>query len=77
MSKVLLTLIRAYRFLFSPWVGRYCRFTPTCSCFGQEAIERFGAGRGTWLTIKRIGRCHPFAQGGFDPVPEVQSTNKN
>ena len=70
MSTVLLKLIQAYRFLFSPWVGRYCRFTPTCSCYSQEAILRFGAGRGAYLSAKRLVRCQPFAHGGYDPVPE-------
>jgi uncharacterized protein len=69
MQAALLGVIRAYRFLLSPWVGRYCRFTPTCSCYGQEAITRYGAAKGAWLTVKRIGRCQPFADGGYDPVP--------
>ena len=69
MSTFLLWLIRSYRFLFSPWVGRYCRFTPTCSCYGLEAIQQHGSAKGAWLTLKRIARCHPFAHGGYDPVP--------
>lgn len=69
----LIKTIAAYRFVFSPWVGRYCRFTPTCSCYGQQAIARFGAIQGSWLTAKRIARCQPFAQGGFDPVPEPRT----
>jgi uncharacterized protein len=69
-ASCLIKIIGAYRLVFSPWVGRYCRFSPTCSCYGQEAIARFGAAQGAWLTAKRIGRCQPFAQGGYDPVPE-------
>lgn len=69
MKFALLGFIRAYRFLLSPWVGRYCRFSPTCSCYGQEAITRYGAAKGGWLTIKRVARCQPFANGGYDPVP--------
>jgi putative membrane protein insertion efficiency factor len=69
----LLKAIAVYRFVLSPWVGRYCRFTPTCSCYGQQAIARFGAVQGGWLTAKRVARCQPFAQGGFDPVPEPRT----
>jgi uncharacterized protein len=70
-ARMFIALIGAYRMVFSPWVGRYCRFTPTCSCYGQEAIARFGAAQGVWLTSKRIARCHPFAHGGYDPVPDI------
>jgi uncharacterized protein len=68
-AHALLKIIASYRYLFSPWVGRSCRFTPTCSCYGQHAIARYGAVHGGWLTAKRIARCQPFAQGGYDPVP--------
>jgi uncharacterized protein len=70
MQALLLGLIKTYRLILSPWVGRYCRFTPTCSCYGLEAIDRHGTAKGGWLTVKRIGRCQPFANGGYDPVPE-------
>jgi uncharacterized protein len=69
MSKLLQFLIRAYQLLLSPFLGRHCRFTPTCSQYASEAIGRYGALRGSWLAIKRIGRCHPFCDGGYDPVP--------
>jgi len=69
ISKLLQYLIRAYQLLLSPFLGRHCRFTPTCSQYALEAIERHGALRGTWLAVKRIGRCHPFCDGGYDPVP--------
>jgi uncharacterized protein len=69
MSRLLLALIRAYRYLLSPWWGGGCRFTPTCSSYAMEAIERHGAGRGGWLALRRIARCHPWCAGGFDPVP--------
>ena len=69
MSRLLLALIRAYRYLLSPWWGGSCRFTPSCSSYAMEAIERHGAVRGGWLALRRIARCHPWCAGGFDPVP--------
>jgi putative membrane protein insertion efficiency factor len=69
MSRLLLALVRAYRYLLSPWWGRGCRFHPTCSEYAAEAIERHGASRGAWLAVRRIARCHPWHAGGFDPVP--------
>lgn len=69
MKSLLLGAVRAYRYLLSPWWGGACRFTPTCSVFAEEALERHGAARGTWLAFKRVGRCHPWCAGGFDPVP--------
>ncbi|MBB4209297.1 membrane protein insertion efficiency factor YidD [Roseinatronobacter bogoriensis] len=62
--------VRFYRVVFSPWVGHGCRFQPTCSAYAMEALERHGAIKGTWLTIRRIGRCHPLGSSGYDPVPE-------
>ena len=69
MAKLLQLLIKAYQLLLSPFLGSHCRFTPTCSQYASEAIVRYGALRGSWLAIKRIGRCHPFCDGGYDPVP--------
>ncbi|MBT8052555.1 MAG: membrane protein insertion efficiency factor YidD [Xanthomonadales bacterium] len=69
MSKLLQILIRAYQLLLSPFLGNHCRFTPSCSQYAAEAIERHGAVRGSWLAVKRIGRCHPLCEGGHDPVP--------
>ncbi|WBU54191.1 membrane protein insertion efficiency factor YidD [Paracoccus sp. SCSIO 75233] len=62
--------VRAYRLFFSPWVGHGCRFQPTCSAYALEALQRHGAFRGTWLTVRRIFRCHPWGGDGYDPVPE-------
>ncbi|HHB11761.1 MAG TPA: membrane protein insertion efficiency factor YidD [Chromatiales bacterium] len=69
MKAVLIWLIRAYRYLLSPFIGQHCRFTPSCSEYAMEAVERYGALKGSWLAIRRLGRCHPFAPGGYDPVP--------
>jgi len=69
MRYVLKLLIRGYQLTLSPLIGPVCRFYPTCSHYSMEAIEKHGAWRGVWLTVKRIGRCHPFNEGGFDPVP--------
>lgn len=69
MRLVLKFVIRMYQLTLSPMFGPRCRFYPSCSHFGMEAIDKHGALRGSWLTMKRIGRCHPFHEGGFDPVP--------
>jgi uncharacterized protein len=69
MRKILIGLIKAYRYMLSPWWGRSCRFSPTCSEFAEGALERHGAARGTWLALRRVSRCHPWHAGGFDPVP--------
>lgn len=69
MSRILLALIRLYQITLSPWLGRQCRFVPTCSNYALEAIQRHGAVRGSWLTLCRLGRCRPGCPGGHDPVP--------
>ncbi len=70
MKKPLIWLIRGYQLGISPLLLPSCRFTPSCSQYMLEAIERFGPIQGTWLGLKRLGRCHPFHPGGYDPVPE-------
>jgi len=62
--------VRAYRLIFSPWVGHNCRYQPTCSAYAMDALERHGAVRGVILSIRRIGRCHPWGGDGYDPVPD-------
>ena len=63
-------LIRLYQLLLSPFLGNRCRFHPSCSHYALEAVRRHGALKGCWLAMKRLGRCHPFHPGGFDPVPD-------
>ncbi|WXR79515.1 membrane protein insertion efficiency factor YidD [Salmonella enterica subsp. enterica serovar Infantis] len=65
----LIALIRVYQRLISPLLGPHCRFTPTCSSYGIEALRRFGVIKGSWLTVKRVLKCHPLHPGGDDPVP--------
>ncbi len=62
--------VRAYRLLGSPWVGNSCRYQPTCSAYAMEALEIHGGIKGSWLALRRIGRCHPLGSDGYDPVPE-------
>ncbi len=69
MKKVILGLIHVYRYVVSPLLGPCCRFHPTCSSYALQAVEKHGAVKGTWLTICRICRCHPWHPGGYDPVP--------
>ena len=65
----LIGLVKGYRLLLSPWLGSACRFTPTCSVYSLQALQQHGAAGGSYLTLARIGRCHPWCQGGPDPVP--------
>ena len=69
LRKVMLGTIRFYRKWISPLTPPSCRYYPTCSAYGLEAVEKYGAAKGAWLTLRRILRCHPFAAGGYDPVP--------
>jgi len=73
IQRILIAAIKAYRFFLSPWLGSACRFTPTCSMYGMEALTVHGAGAGSYLCLRRIARCHPWCDGGYDPVP-MQST---
>ena len=70
IKAVLLSLVKAYRLLLSPWLGSACRFEPTCSAYALDALEIHGAAVGSYLTLKRLARCHPWCTGGSDPVPE-------
>ena len=69
LARAMIAAIRFYRKGISPLKPPVCRFHPTCSTYGLEAIEKYGAARGGWLLVKRLARCQPFSKGGFDPVP--------
>jgi uncharacterized protein len=70
MQKLLIGLVKGYRLFLSPWLGSACRFEPTCSLYAIDALKQHGAGVGSYLTLKRLGRCHPWCNGGHDPLPE-------
>lgn len=69
MKALLILLLHAYRTLLSPFLGRNCRFHPSCSAYAIEALQRHGTIRGSWLALRRVTRCHPWNPGGYDPVP--------
>ncbi|QEA12789.1 membrane protein insertion efficiency factor YidD [Comamonas flocculans] len=71
MQGLLIKLVRGYQLLLSPWLGNNCRFEPTCSNYALGALRRHGAGTGSYLTLRRLARCHPWCAGGHDPVPDV------
>ncbi len=82
MRKILIAIIRLYQYAISPYLPPSCRYTPTCSSYAVEAISRFGIFRGGWMALRRVGRCHPWHEAGYDPVPElpeepVNSTKHN
>jgi uncharacterized protein len=68
-QQTLIGVVKAYRLFLSPWLGSACRFEPTCSIYSIQALETHGAAKGSYLTLKRLGRCHPWCEGGADAVP--------
>ncbi len=73
--QLLMWIIRGYQLGVSPMLGPRCRFYPSCSCYAHTAIERYGVLRGGWLGLRRLLRCHPFREGGYDPVPADRATH--
>ncbi len=71
-QKLLVGLVKGYRLLLSPWLGSSCRFEPTCSAYSLQALQQHGATKGSYLTLYRLVRCHPWCHGGYDPVPSSQ-----
>ena len=71
MTRLLILLLRGYRYAISPLYGQVCRYHPTCSAYALEAVTDHGGLRGSWLAVRRIARCHPWAAGGVDPVPPL------
>jgi len=76
LGRILIGLVRGYQLLVSPWTPAACRYTPTCSAYAIEAIERHGALKGGWLALRRIGRCHPWGGFGYDPVPHAHGSER-
>ena len=76
-SHLAIKSIHGYRFFLSPWIGNQCRFYPTCSYYAEEAINTYGLTKGCYLAISRLIKCHPWHQGGIDPVPKPQQQPKN
>ena len=72
VARLLLLVLGGYRRWISPLLGPRCRFAPSCSAYAAEAVRVHGAGRGSWLAVRRVARCHPFHPGGHDPVPPVR-----
>ena len=69
IQRLLIGLVQGYRLLLSPWLGSACRFEPTCSAYALQALQQHGAAAGSYLTVARLARCHPWCDGGHDPVP--------
>jgi len=69
IQRGLILIVKGYRLLLSPWLGSGCRFEPTCSMYALQALERHGAAQGSYLSLRRLVRCHPWCDGGHDPVP--------
>ena len=77
MKHVLIALLRAYRFAISPLYGQVCRYHPSCSAYALEAVTVHGSIKGSWLAVRRIARCNPWARGGYDPVPPKKSDRRS
>ena len=69
LSLPFIILIKLYQWIISPWLGNKCRYTPTCSSYGLQAFKKYGPIKGSWLTLKRVSKCHPWGGHGYDPLP--------
>ena len=70
MKALPIFLIKLYRYAISPLLGNHCRFSPSCSCYAEQALSRYGIVKGGWLSLRRLARCHPWHPGGLDPLPD-------
>ena len=70
IRRLFILLVRGYQLLISPFLGNNCRYMPSCSAYTLEAIDKWGPWRGLWMGLRRVARCHPFHEGGYDPVPD-------
>lgn len=77
MQKIIIGLIQLYRLMLSPFIGQHCRFHPSCSEYALTAVDQHGALRGSWLALRRLGKCHPWHPGGLDLVPEKKPKDTN
>ena len=77
MRKLAIAIIKFYQFAVSPFLGKNCRFYPTCSCYAEEAFNRYGFFKGGYLTVLRLVKCHPFHPGGYDPVADCTEKDIN
>ncbi|WP_444815545.1 membrane protein insertion efficiency factor YidD [Stutzerimonas frequens] len=77
MRKLAIASIKVYQYAISPMMASHCRFYPSCSCYALEAIETHGLLLGSWLSLRRLGRCHPWNPGGYDPVPPHNTSNSS
>jgi putative membrane protein insertion efficiency factor len=75
MQRIVILLIRTYQYLVSPVLGNHCRFYPSCSCYAVDALQQHGIAKGLYLSVRRISRCHPWHEGGYDPVPDKTNNN--
>ena len=76
MKQLLVLLLRGYRYTISPLYGQVCRYHPSCSAYALEAVRVHGSARGSWLAVRRLARCHPWAAGGYDPVPPARPSRR-
>ena len=77
MQKIILIMIKGYQYLLSPFLGSHCRYYPSCSHYAVQAVQEHGTLRGLLLAVRRVSRCHPWHEGGYDPVPDGPNNNTN